>query len=259
MTAKKITIPYWEKKKGYLIAVKDHSTAEMLNQKGYQMKYKEGEFLTIVENLPKLSNVDFKKHNLNVPSLKKRQEIEQEYDRLLQMEQALDDMQKAVDAQTEKISKLVNKSGLKLKPSLPNDTQLYLRGRGVRLHNCVSIVKNYDQEAIEKASKRYPELNRCFDLKHIVVDFSELNEKEKKALQNIAKKQHLNFNSKFNKSTFDSIYSNLPPALKKKLLKKELVPNFREIELPDPECIHCGGKVRKDDTCKRCNLSQGLD
>lgn len=257
--AKKITIPYWEKRDGYLISVKDNTTAEILSAHGYGMRYREGEFHTTVKELPSLPNVRFKKHKLKVPSLEKRQELEQEYDRLLQMEEVLEEMQNAIDAQTEKISKLLNKTGLKLKPNLPNDTQLYLRGKGVRLHNCVSVVKNYDQEAIGKATKRYPELNRCFDLKQIVVDFSELNEKEKKTLESIAKKQHLIFNSKFDRATFDSIYPNLPATLKKKLLKKELVPNFREIELPDPECIHCGGKLRKDDTCRRCNLSQGLE
>ncbi len=257
--AKKITIPYLEEKSGYLITAKDSNTAKTLEANGYKMRYREGMFCLKVEELPKISGVQFRKHKLKVPSLEDRKDLETEYEKYIAMEQALDLMMEQVDAQREKLSKKVDKIGLRLKPSLPKDAQIYLRGKGIRLHNCTSVTRTYDEEGIKKASKKYPVLERCFDIKRITLDFGELSEKDKKTLFRIAKSQEIEFSDKFDKAAYNDIESVLPPAMKKKLVTLESYQNFRETELPNADCIHCGRQVRKDGTCKGCNLSQTLE
>jgi len=259
MGAKNIIVPYLQETNGYLITAKDSSIAQKLEQSGYKMRYREGMFCLKVEKLPEISGVKFKKHNLKVPKLSDRKEIEKEYEKYVAMETAIDLMQDELDFQREKVSRMLDKSGLRLKPSLPKDSQLYMRGKGIRIHNCTTVTKNYCVESIEKATKKYPVLERCFDLKKVVLDFGELTKKEKEVFLKVAEKQNIEFCSTFNKNIYQDIEATLPPAVKKKLVKTETYQNFREIELPNPDCIHCGGHVKKDGTCRRCNLAQTLE
>lgn len=257
--AKKITIPYLEERTGYLLTAKDSRTAKVMERHGFKMRFREGMYCLKVDTLPKLRDIHFKKHNLKLPSLENRKELEKEYAKYQKMEQAIEMMAAQIDAQQEKLSKMVDKIGLRLKPSLPKDAQIYIRGKNVRLHNCVSVTKNYDDEAILKATKKYPVLERCFDLKKVVLDFGELTKKEKETIEKIVKKQETELGSVFNKAVFEDVKGSLPPSVRTKLVKLDSYLNFRETELPNPECIHCGGYLRKDKTCKRCNRSQELE
>ena len=257
--AKKITIPYLEDRNGYLLTAKDSGTAKKMAQKGLKMRFKDGMYSLKVEELPKLEDVRFKKHKMKLPSLEDRKELEKEYAKYMKMEQALEMMAAQIDAQREKLSKMVDKVGLRLKPSLPKDAQIYIRGKNVRLHNCVTVTKNYDDEAIIKSSQKYPVLERCFDLKKLVLDFSELTKAEKATLERICKKQNIEPSNMFDKKVFEDVRGSLPPSIVQKCVKVETYLNFRETDLPNPECIHCGGYLRKDKTCKRCNCSQDLE
>lgn len=257
--AKKITIPYLEERDGYLLTAKDSHTAEEMADRGLKMRFKDGMYCLKVEQLPELENVKFKRHKLKLPPLEKRKELEREYAKYLKMEQAFEKMAEMIDAQQEKLSKLVDEIGLRLKPSLPKDSQIYIRGTNTRLHNCVTITKIYEEETIMKSANKYPILERCFDLKRMTIDFSELTKSEKANLDKILQKQNVEPSSVFNKRIFEDVKGSLPPSIVQKCVKTNMEPNYRETHLPNPECIHCGGHLRKDKTCRRCNHSQELE
>lgn len=260
MTAtKKMTVPYLQTDDEIVITAKDKEIADFFGDNGYPMKLREGVFSLVTDSLPDIPGVKYKKHHLKVPNLAERKELETAYQKYLAMEHALELMTNEVEKQRELVAQKVKKVGMKLKPSLLNDSQIFIRGTNTRLHNCVSVTKEYNVENIRKVSGKYPVLEKCFDLKRVTLDFSEMSEKDKTTLLNIVKKQNMEFSEIFNKGCFDDLQCHLPPSLLKKCVTYSSYENLREIELPNPECIHCGGKLKKDNTCRRCNLTQEID
>ena len=151
-----------------------------------------------------------------------------EFEKLEKMEAVVDKMRAEITKQEEKLVKALQTSGVNLKPGKPLDRQL-MASDDARLHNCQSVVQWLDTGAATELSAKYPQLAKC------LVEIT---------------------TTKLDRMLLHEVLPELPALVSRQIQKFDTVESLKLIPLTKPECRQCGGKLRKDGYCRRCEFQE---
>lgn len=217
--------------KRYLVMTNNDLVVSEFARFGLKMTYQNHAYHLLVDELPQSETLDFKQYKVKHTTPEQRMELEREVDRLRDMDEAIAEMQAARDSQERLLQKMVRTRGLHLKPHLPRDSEMFSPKHNIRFHMKYSVQQIIDQEAIERLTEENQILKKCF-------------------------KRHVSY--KFDRSEFNKISRSLPPEVVEQIITYDEVESFHEYDLPDAECMSCGGKFTKKGICKHCGLPKEI-
>jgi hypothetical protein len=224
--AKKITVEYEVVSPGvYRLSSADPKVLK-LTSLGFRFDQKTRCFTCESQKLPTNPSISLKPYKKPVPpeaSAKAR--ITRNYEKLLKMRQVIEKMLDECDGVESLLIADLLAHGLKLKPGCPKDAEL-LVGK-TKLHHYLSVNRNVDQDELNRLAKKWPSLKKCFQ-KRVTYHL------DKRALA--------------------TILANLPESVEHSIIDYGAHYAFLESPVKNPGCEHCGGMLRRDKTCKRCEI-----
>lgn len=215
--------------KRYLVMTNNESVVSEFERFGMRMTYQNHAYHLIVDELPQSEVLEFKQYRVKHTTPEQRSELEREVDRLRDMDLAIEEMMKLREGQEKLLQKMVRARGLHLKPHLPRDSEMFSPKHHTRFHLKMSVQQNIDQQAISDMVEKHPVLKKCF-------------------------KRHVSY--KFDRAEFTRISRSLEPSVLEKIVSYSEIESFHEYELPNAECMSCGGTFTKKGICKHCGLPQ---
>jgi len=214
----------------YQLFTVDRGVVRKLNYVRFHYNTRRRHFEATVQYLPEvkgLEEVVLKPAKVKPPTEEVHHKVEELYASITVARDALEQQQKLLAKQEEKLEKLVKKHGLHLRPGVIEDSQLLLRDVGIRLHLQLALSRSYDQEAIERYADKYPELKECLkEVTKVVVD----------------------------RFMVEEVLPTLPTQVANSVVKLQPVERLAETPLKKPGCRYCGGVLRKTGECSRCGL-----
>ena len=214
----------------YTLYTISREAVEALARRNVEFRYDQTQkhYEAEVAVLPRVKGIDFYEHIVKAPNEAKVKRLKEKYDKYLKMRAVVDKMNRQLDKLEDDMIDILVDHGIKLKPGSPEDAQLLIKEKKIRLHHQQSMTKSVDKEAIEELSKTHPALKDCLtEVTRVVVD----------------------------KVMLESVIQELPAEDVDRIIN--LSPSFSFVETPlkRPGCQHCGGQILKNTgTCKRCNL-----
>lgn len=213
----------------FLIMTNDVTIVDILKGLKVELRFENHSYHGLVDELPVHPMISFKQYRMKPISEAHRSELEVELQRLKDIEDAIDQMYKTHEAQTKLLEKMVRRRGLKLKPHLPQDSEMFSMRHKERVHFKVSLQQIIDQDVAEQMSAKFPQLKKCFRKKVSII---------------------------FDRQIFNKIQPTLPAEAIKKIVSYNEVNSLNFYSLEDAECPNCGGKYSKKDICKHCGLAK---
>jgi hypothetical protein len=206
--------------KGYLVTSTDQNIARKLK---LVFDADSGIFMGKVETLPaEYSCIELEVHK---PPPSKLLYIQHLYDKYLQMQKVIEKMHVQVMKTEQKMISFLLKNGLKLKPGAEKDALILSKKHKTRLHYQQYEKMTIHQGILLSLVEEYPELRKCVKTKEVVyVDKRALNKMIKSLDQKVINKI----------TSIQKVYS------------------FMQIKIAKPECEYCGGKLNKENACKKC-------
>lgn len=211
----------------FLIMTNNHEVVEIFSTLGHEMKYEKHRFHVTVEELPNTPLLVFRKHNVKKVSKKAIESFDSELDKLKSLEQAIGALHDEFDKQERKVRNIVKRSGLKIKPHLPKDSEIFSVKHEERCHVKYSVRTIIDQEVVEEMIESYPQLKKCFRTRKTVL---------------------------FDRAKFNQLQDTISATDMRKIVRYEEVESLNFYELEDWECDNCGGKFTKKGICRHCGL-----
>lgn len=234
-TAKKlkedILVSYLIEGGKYTIMTNNEFAVDLFKSGKVELRFENHSYHATLDELPMIVGIKYKQYKIKAYSEKPQKDLETELQRLIDIEDAIQRMYETQEAQEALVTKLVKKHGLKLKPHLPKDSEMFSPKHKERVHAKVSLSKIIDQEMIKSLMKKYPQLGKCFK-KDIRVLFS--------------------------KQEFDKIQKTLPAEVINKIVKYDEIESFHRIDFEEFECNQCGGKYTKKNVCKHCGIAKPI-
>lgn len=211
----------------------DPEISKSLENLGIAMTYKvrDGCFRGRCEILPESPHFIFTEQRPKKADLKVRGKIERLFKKKLRMQETIQKMYEAIDEVESEITELLIQEGIKLKPSALKDSQLFIRNSNYKVHYRECIKKIFDLDMVFELRTKYPILEKA------------IRRRDDEYVDKVMLK---------------SVIQELPSRISSKIVHFEKFYQFHEPELDSPECIHCGGQLRKDKICKNCTLDQKL-
>ncbi len=203
---------------------------EIFKKNKIELRFENHSYHITVDELPMLSGIEYKQYRLKPYTSKQQLELEEEISRLKDMEDAVQKMMEAIEGQEKLVTKMVMKYGLKLKPHLPKDSEMFSPKHKERAHYKISCQKIVDQEVVRDMLKKHPQLGKCF----------------KKDVRTV-----------FVRSEFDKIQKTLPAEAINKIVTYNEVASLAFYSLENYECKQCGGTFTKKGICKHCGQLKG--
>lgn len=234
-TAKKIKednilVSYTFSSGKYTIMTNNEHAVALYRKSKIELRFENHSYHITVDELPMIAGIEYRQYKLKPYTSKQQSELETEVQKLKDMEEAVQKMMETIEAQEKLVTKMVMKNGLKLKPHLPKDSEMFSPKHKERVHYKISCQKIVDQEVVRDLLKKHPQLGKCF----------------KKDVRTI-----------FVRSEFDKIQKTLPAEAINKIVTYNEVASLAYYSLENFECTQCGGMYSKKGICKHCGQSKG--
>ena len=213
----------------FLIMTNKAEVVDILRRMKIDMKFENHSYHVLVEELPMHPMIEYKKYQVKPIKEEVRKTFETELQRLKDMEDAIQKMSDAYSEQEAKLTKMVKKKGLHLKPHLPEDSEMFSVRHKERLHVKQSLQQIIDQNAAEELMEKYPQLKKCF----------------RRVVRHTFDRQH-----------FNKIQKTLPAEAINKIVSYNELESLNFYTLEEFECKNCGGKFTKKGVCKHCGIQK---
>jgi hypothetical protein len=228
-------VAYERTEDGFYLMTVDARATEILAARGIkfrvQMKpYKY--YVGVVKKLVRYPGIFYYAHKVAPPTEVDQREVERlnaarlaAYEELENKTRQLNEKySRAVDALYAGLQEI----GLKLKPGLPLDSQLWDREAEHRLHLRQSLKTFINQEAVEELAQKYPILKGAFKTAKVV---------------------------QLDKEELAKILPQLPANVASLIVTWKPITSFNTETPIKPECSYCGGRLLKSGRCHHCGLS----